>query len=138
MVIFTALFLVSAGCTQERTYQAPPLRDKEALIDLEGITEGIPSFFTVRLDKTEVHFFVVKKKEGLEAYFDACEKCYYRKKGYVFRDDAVICKDCNISFGVNDLQSGFGSCRPVPIHGSVRENNYVIPLDELKKGKRLF
>lgn len=138
MVVFSAVLLVFTGCAKENTYQAPPVKGNEALINLDSIKKGVPSFFTIKLDDKKINFFVVKKKEGTEAYFDACEKCYYRKKGYVFREKSVICKDCNIAFGINDLKTGFGSCRPVPLRGSVKENNFVIPLDELKKGKRFF
>lgn len=137
--VFAAGLMVFTGCTKEKTYPAPPIRDNKAIIDLDGLQEGVPSFFTFFAeDRQKINFFVVKKKASTEAYFDACEKCYYKKRGYLFAEGSLVCKDCNISFGVNELKQGFGSCHPVPIKGTVKDNRLIIALDELKKGKRFF
>jgi len=139
MLFFVAGLMVFPGCSKEKSYPSPSIKDNEAIIDLGSMKEDVPSFFTLAAeDGQKIHFFVVKKKGTAEVYFDACEKCYYRKKGYTFRDGALVCKDCNISFEIGELSTGLGSCRPVPIKSSIKNSTLLISLDELKKGKRFF
>ena len=60
-----------------------------------------------------VRFFVVKSTDGvIRAAFDACEKCFRAKKGYVQQGDDMLCINCGLKFRTDKVNVVTGGCNP--------------------------
>ncbi len=88
---------------------------------------------------TSIKYFILKSADGvIRAAFDACDVCWPEGKGYVQDGTAMICRNCNRRFEsvmVNEVQGG---CNPAPLNRTIRGNQVVIRVDDLKKGQAYF
>lgn len=140
---FLRVFIVAAvfmhpGCSKAPSYPTPPIKEEGMIINVGSLNDADSSFFSVEMDGTTVRFFVLKISNNVEAYFDACQKCYRDTVGYRTEGASVVCRSCGVTYPLDQLKEGIGSCRPVPVPGILRGNRFIIPLDELRKGTQYF
>ncbi len=133
------LFSVSiSSCSSRPVYNAPKLKGAMVVVDALGLKDARPEFYTVSFKDGRVSFFVLRLGDLVKAYLDACMKCYPRKMGYRVNGFYLQCSFCNVSYPIDSLETGVGSCFPVPLKGELRSKEYVIPLKELKDALRYF
>ncbi len=126
------------SCSQRPVYPAVPFDGKEARVPLAGIETNRPVFHTISLDGKQINYFVVKTKDGVSSYFDACAKCYPRRLGYKPDGDHVVCRACGVRYSSGDLKEGIGSCYPIRLAGRVDGIFYVIDRKAFEAGERYF
>lgn len=90
-------------------------------------------------DGISVRYFVIKSSDGvLRAAFDACDVCWYSKKGYYQEGDYMVCRNCGKRFAsikVNELRGG---CNPAPLEREVVGENLVIQVKSILEGRKYF
>jgi len=136
ILILSALVLVA--CEKTPLYKEPSFEGKNYVIDVSGLSENMPDFYSVSIDNRRVSFFLVLVNGEVQAYFDACRKCYPHKKGYRLYDDFVVCKYCGERYAVYTLKKGIGSCYPIHINGTVLNGKYLISTEALSIGAKYF
>ncbi len=132
------LFLILSSCDSRPSYEPPVVRGDVVVVDAGSLQDAKPRFYTYRVGKKRVSFFVVKINGSVESYLDACTKCYGQKKGYRVEGFHLVCKACNVRYPMDSLKTGIGSCYPIPLKGKLTGNEYRIDTAELRKGARYF
>lgn len=130
--LIIAMLLLAAACTSKPGHQAAPVRGDEIRIDISGLMELTPRFYSVEQGGKRYDFFIESAGGTIESYIDACIKCSPRKLGFRVEDKSLVCKACNESYPLDELQ-GVGSCYPIPLPGKLIGNEYVIKLSDLKR-----
>ncbi len=131
-----AIFFCS--CSKMPVYQQAPLDGKSVRIAIRELQEKKPVFYTFRENNDSINYFVVKLDGNYQSYFDACAKCYRKKRGYRIVRDRIICRACDVSYSVYDLKEGIGSCYPIKLEGRVEGDFYVIDRKVILEGKKYF
>ena len=132
------LLFMTAACSRRPSYPPPRVAGGQAVVNSTELAEGVPRFFTFRLGKKNVNFFVVKNGGDISAYLDACNKCYIHRMGYQAGKKTVTCRYCNQVYGVKELDKPLGSCWPIKLKGIRRGGDYLIPLTEIENGASKF
>ena len=137
LIIPFFLFIV-ISCQGKPEYEPAPVSDGYVFIDITRLKDSKPVFYSIKLDRKRVDFFVLKIGESIESYLDACMKCYPHKKG--FRTDGfyLVCKYCNERYPLDSLEKGIGSCYPIPLKGFLDGKYYKIKIESLKRAEKFF
>jgi uncharacterized membrane protein len=140
MILALASITVVAlsACTKTPDYKQAPWDGVQVAIGIENLKEKTPEFYSLDLDGRRINFFLVRIGGDVQSYFDACATCYREKMGYRVRGQEVVCRACNLSFKLEDLKKGEGSCHPIPLKNRVEKGFCIITGDELKKGLNFF
>jgi uncharacterized membrane protein len=86
-----------------------------------------------------VRFFVVKSTDGvIRAAFDACEKCFRAKKGYVQQADDMLCINCGLKFRTDKVNVVTGGCNPSALKRTIDGPNVVIAQQDVLAGLKYF
>lgn len=136
ILIISALVMVS--CQKTPLYKEPSFDGNNYVIDLGGLTENRPDFYSVLIDNRRVSFFLVLLNGEVQAYFDACRKCYPHKMGFRFSDGFMVCKYCSERYATDKLKEGIGSCYPIHLNGTVVRGKYLISTEALSIGVKYF
>lgn len=141
--IIVAFLLLVCSCSGKPVYPAAPFERGSVRINIADLVEKKPVFYTYREgDKRGINFFVLKLDGEVQSYFDACAKCYPKKKGYRLTGDRLDCRACDVTYSVYDLKDGIGSCYPIKLKGKLEgrteDGFYVIDREDLLKGERYF
>lgn len=109
-------------------------------IPVASVSDGKAHYFAFAEGDKEIHFFVVKAKDGsFKTAFDACDVCYEEKKGYKQEGDVMICNQCNKKFATDRIgPSSTGGCNPSYLPSTLAGNALTIKAEDLKKGARFF
>lgn len=134
-IMFALMFIVTA-CGKPQ-YQGPPMRDGKIVINAGEIKENEVRFYGYAIGKKRIDFFVLRVNGRMEAYLDACARCWPQKMGFRVKDGMLHCLACNEFYALDSLK-GIGSCYPMPIKGEIIKGEYVIDPEELKAGARYF
>ena len=129
--LFVVLML--AACTSQPRYPAPAMIGTDIVVEVSSLQLETPRFFTYQYNGKNVSFFVMRMKNGIQSYFDACASCYPHKLGYHYENGAVTCRNCGQKFPVNKLDKGLGGCYPIKLEGRVEKGRYLIPVVVLEK-----
>jgi len=112
--------------------------DGNAVVDISALKPEIPQFYTYTYLGKNISFFVVKLKDGVQSYFDACVTCYPKKLGYRCESNYVTCRACNMDFSVHKLEKGIGGCYPIKLEGKTANGRYLIPVKTLESMAKKF
>ena len=137
-LILSAFLFLAGSCRHKPYYAAAPFDGRQATIDISGLQESAPEFYTVVLGEKRIDFFVVMVNGELAAYFDACKECYFKKQGYRHDNGAMLCRACNIRFPMDKLRTGIGGCYPIRVNGFREGSRYIISGEALEAGKKYF
>jgi uncharacterized membrane protein len=134
-----SFLLALAACSGKPAYQEVSGEDGEVRIERTAISEGAPAYFSYSMRDKRVDFFVLRLRDGsVEAYIDACRKCYTRKRGFGALDGWIICRLCGERYPVENLK-GVGSCYPIPLDVSEGgDGKYIISEDDLVAAAKYF
>lgn len=128
--LFMVAFFLS--CARQPLYPAPPIRGSEVVIDVNRLEPESPIFFTFRYHVRNVNFFVYKTQGQVLSFLDACASCYPSKRGYRVAGRSIICRTCDVSYTLSNIEKGFGGCFPIRIEGDLRNGEYHIPVSLLE------
>ena len=126
-------FLLIPACSQQPTYPEAPREGGNIVIDVSKLPSEVPEFFAHRYQGKNINFFVVKTNNTFLSFFDACIRCYTKRKGYRFEGEYVICRACNTKYPVSEIGKGFGNCYPIRLSGYIRDGKYYIPVALLEQ-----
>lgn len=136
-ILLGIIFLLSA-CSKKPVYPEPHFDGSSIRIDLSSLPEKKPVSFTFFSDKVGINFFLLRRNGNIESYFDACGKCFPKKLGFSSSDDHVVCRACDVSYHLDDLKDGIGSCYPIKLKGRVEGKTFVIDRKDILEGERFF
>ena len=136
--ILLGIILLFSACSRKPVYPAAPFDGNNIRIELAGIPEKKPVFFTFSASAQGINFFLFKTDGHIESYFDACGKCYTRKLGFRQEKGRIVCRACDISYHLEDLKDGIGSCYPIKLNGRVEGSTFVIDKQDIMKGEKFF
>jgi len=134
--ILLGIILLLSACSKKPVYPEAPSDGSSLRIELAALPENKPVFFTFYSNKLGINFFLLKQNGNIESYFDACGKCFNRKLGFRPTDKRVVCRACDVSYHLDDLKDGIGSCYPIKLEGRVEGDTYVIGKDAILKGEK--
>ncbi|HHN65706.1 MAG TPA: DUF2318 domain-containing protein [Nitrospirae bacterium] len=138
ILLIFCLTLFINSCNEKSHYREVRERDGLIVLDITGLKDTEPLFYSYRTDKKVVDFFVIKIGDRIESYLDACMKCYPHKMGFRVDGFYLVCKYCNVRYPLDRLKEGAGSCYPIPLKGEVMKNQYVIKARLLQNGAKYF
>ena len=136
--ILLGIILLLSACSKKPVYPEAPFDGSSIRIELAALPEKKPVFFTFFSNKLGINFFLLKRNGNIESYFDACGKCFPRKLGFRPADDRVVCRACDVSYRLDDLKDGIGSCYPIKLKGRVEGKTFVIDKKDVLEGERFF
>jgi len=136
--ILLIVLLFSFSCSKQPSYQSPLLRDSNVVVDIASLKPEVPVFFTYRYLGKKISFFVIKIDGKVLSFIDACENCHHAKLGYRFDKGFLVCRLCNVSYPVSEIERGIGSCFPFPLTGRIQDGQYLIHVSMLQKMANKF
>ena len=131
-VVVLFVFLSLGACARQPSYPEPPRLGNDVAVDSETLKPEIPVFFTYHYRGKKINFFVINTGGRVLSFLDACARCYPEKRGYRFDSGHLICRECNVTYSVSDIEKGVGSCFPIRITGNLQDGKYLIPLSTLE------
>lgn len=130
--------LIFSACDNQPRYPSPARSGSYFVVEIASLQPETPKFFTYQYNGKNISFFVMRMKNGVQSYLDACASCYPHKLGYHYESGAVTCRYCSQKFSVNQLDKGLGGCYPIKIVGRVEKGQYLIPVAILEKESDKF
>jgi uncharacterized membrane protein len=87
----------------------------------------------------KIRFFVVKSTDGvIRAAFDACDKCWRSKKGYVQQGNNMVCVNCGLKFRTDKVNVVTGGCNPAGLRRTLQGGAVIISQQDVVSGLRFF
>jgi uncharacterized membrane protein len=136
--ILLGIIILFSSCSKKPVYREAPFDGSSLRIELAALPEKKPVFFTFFSNKLGINFFLLKRNGNIESYFDACGKCFNRKLGFRPAEEHVVCRACDVSYHLDDLKDGIGSCYPIKLKGRVEGKIFVIDKKDVLEGERFF
>jgi len=136
--VFLSLILLICSCSKKPVYPEALFDGMNIRIELKNMPDKKPVFFTFRSGKKGINYFVLRLDGNVQSYFDACSRCYPKKLGYKLDKEQVICRECDITYNVNDLKDGIGSCYPLKLKGRIEGGIYIIEKNSILEGEKYF
>ena len=138
VLILSFIFSFLPACSGQPAYPEPLRIGGDVVVDVSRLPSEIPEFYTYHHGKKKVNFFVVKHKNAVLSFLDACVSCYTEKRGYRYDGGYVMCRACNMKYPVSEIEKGFGSCYPIKLPGHVQNGKYYIPRSLLEEQVNKF
>lgn len=109
-------------------------------IPLSKVSDGKARYYRFSDDGKDISFFVVTAPDGsVKTAFNACDVCFKEKKGYTQDGAFMVCKQCNMKFGINRIgPHAVGGCNPSNLPSRQAGGNVIISVADLKAGARYF
>lgn len=139
--LFLGLIVMTVGAWSWGGSKAKELKPQNGVITIpvKDVDNGKAHYFSVKQDKKEIRFFVLKSSDGvIRAAFDACDVCYREKKGYSQNGEFMVCNNCGMKFHSRRINEVKGGCNPAPLNRTVDKNNLVIKTTDLSTGTMFF
>ena len=122
-----------AACSRQPRYAAPPIEGDDVVMRIASLPLETPQFYSFRTKGKDVNFFVIRMKDVVLSFLDACLTCYPRKLGYESKDGYVVCRACDTTYSVYKLEKGLGGCYPIRIEGRQEGGSYLIARSTLER-----
>jgi len=128
LTILIVFVLASIAWTAEISYPVSAFNDGKARFFEYKTPDGIV-----------IKYFILKSSDGvIRAAFDACDVCWEAGKGYVQKDEFMICKNCGRRFHSTKINEVSGGCNPHPLTRTIKDGKVVIDTQDVLAGKRYF
>lgn len=98
-------------------------------------------FYSYDVDEVLVRYFAVKDSEGdIHVALDACDICYYEKKGYSQRGEVMHCINCGNEYPIESLgtENKVGGCWPSYLPMRIEGDDVIIEISDLEDKRRMF
>ncbi|MHB8771252.1 MAG: Fe-S-containing protein [Syntrophales bacterium] len=120
--------------------QAPASGNGEVAYPVSMFDNGKARHFDHKsADGVTIRYFVIKSSDGvIRAAFDACDVCWREGKGYVQKDDTMLCRNCGRRFPSARINVVSGGCNPAPLARTTESGKVVIKVTHILEGKRYF
>jgi len=90
-------------------------------------------------DGVTIRYFIMKSSDGIiRAAFDACDVCWREGKGYVQKDDVMVCRNCGRRFPSTKINVVTGGCNPSPLTRKVEGGKVFINVGHILEGRKYF
>jgi len=118
----------------------PPSGAKEVVYPASLFDNGKAHHFEYKTnDGLTIRYFLIKSSDGvIRAAFDTCVACWREGKGYVQKDDFMICQNCGRRFKSTKINEVTGGCNPAPLTRKTENGKVVIKAESLLEGRPLF
>jgi len=134
----TVVLMLLWACSRLPTYDPPEVKGQYVLVSLKDLPLHSPKFYTYSTGHKSINFFVVKTEHSVEAYLDACIKCYPHKKGFRVEGFFIVCRYCGSRYPMDNLKRGLGTCYPIPLKAQRKGDFLYIEISTLKDAERYF
>lgn len=144
VVLFVAAFLYAdvalVGGRGDHQRVSPDPRTGQVRLDVGDLAAGDVRFYRfLNSGNQEVKLFVGRDAGGtLQVGFDANEICFKRKRGYQHDGEWLVCRVCDKSFRLDEVNQGGGGCKPVPLPHRVEGDELVLAENDVLTGWRYF
>ena len=141
LIILWLMVALPAGCERQAPeYQVIVPDGNRVNIRLAAVNDGAVHFFTYKLGRKNINFFVRRDGSGrLRTHFDACYSCFKYKLGYVREKNQVVCIACRIGYNLDDaIWDYVGACAPIILSSRIAGEHLVIKQSQLEKGEKFF
>jgi uncharacterized membrane protein len=102
-------------------------------------SDGRAIHFVYREGSIDIRYFILQSADGtIRAAFDACDVCWPSGKGYYQDGDYMVCSNCGQRFASVLINEVKGGCNPEPLARKKSENNLIIRVEDILKGKKYF
>lgn len=117
-----------------------PESDGQVKISLSDLQPQDVRFYRfLNAGNQEVRFFVGRDAAGtVQVAFDANADCAKLKRGFRHDGEWMVCRKCDKSFRLADVNAGGGGCKPVPLGHHVQGDKLLIAESDVLKGWSLF
>jgi uncharacterized membrane protein len=75
---------------------------------------------------------------GVEATFDACERCYMYRRGYGAAHGVMTCRWCGTHYKIATMNEGLSGCAPVKVPFHITGETIRIQTADLEHQAKLF
>jgi len=110
-------------------------------IPLDQIS-GQAKWFEYDSSGAKIRFFAVKASDGsIRTAFDACDVCYFNKKGYSQQGDFMVCNNCGNKYPISGLGTENrdpGGCWPSYLPNKIEGGKVIVEKADLEKGRSKF
>lgn len=139
-VFVVGVFLLAGGFRLGDHQRVSPDADGKVHIDVSDLGKSKVRFYRfINRGNQEVKFFVGRDKNGvLQVAFDAGESHAKVGRGFRQEGDWVVDNKCDTAVHLEEVNSGGGGCRPVPLEHRVVGQQVVLEEGDILKGWRLF
>ncbi len=101
--------------------------------------DGKARHYAYQANDITIKYFVLKSSDGIiRAAFDACDVCWPAGKGYYQDGDYMVCRNCGRRFASNLVNVVQGGCNPAPLNRAIENNQLVLYVDDILKGRQYF
>lgn len=142
MIIYVAMSMNGNESIQnpEPAQEFPVQSKSEVSIPLSQISSSA-EFYSYDVDGVQVRIFTVKDSGGeVHVAFDACDICYYEKKGYRQRDDVMQCINCGNQYPIVSLgtENIAGGCWPSYLPMKIEGDDVILENSDLEEKRYMF
>jgi len=139
MLIISAVILSFPACSNKNKGEELVPAGGRFEINVSRLEKGGARFFRHRFKDKNIVFMVARAGNGeLKAAFDACITCYPHRMGYMSEKGCVICRYCDTSFSIENIDTGVGNCVPIKIPSRLEGENLVISQSDIEAGAKWF
>jgi uncharacterized membrane protein len=120
--------------------QFTPVSAPSISIETNDLRPGSIRFFEYR-DQAgdEIRFLLARDAGGrIKAAFDACQRCYMYRKGYVSSHGDLVCRFCGNRCDLETMESGLASCIPKKLPFQMTGQTVKIKPVDLERQRGLF
>jgi high-affinity iron transporter len=136
IMLVTAQFIYAKSASTLSPATELTFTDHAVHIPLAQVSDGDLHRYMVRIDGTEVRFWLYKKPDGTVAsLFDACEIC--GPVGFYKQGSTIVCKNCSAPINPQSVGDP-GGCNPIPLKSSAGGEDVVISESDLSAGAHNF
>lgn len=132
IAVFTKGFGLFKSNLDDQTSTGP---DDFVSIPLLDITENV-KWYEYDFNSSKIKFFAVKANDGtIKTALDACDVCYYAKKGYRQEGDYMVCNNCGNRYPISGLGTENktpGGCWPGYLPNIIEADNILIKKSDLE------
>jgi uncharacterized membrane protein len=144
--IVTGLTITAAafGVAMQPSYSKSDLitsnGSESVAISVSSITPGQARFFTYHSHSgTDIRLIVARDDHGgVEAAFDACERCYMYHRGYEAAHGVLTCRWCSTHYKVSSMSEGLSGCAPIKVPFRIIGDTVRIQIADLEGQSKLF
>jgi uncharacterized membrane protein len=142
LIVGAALVVVAISlAAMARGPQFTPVSANPSIsIETNDLRPGNVRFFEYR-DRAgdEIRFLLARDARGrIKAAFDACQRCYMYRKGYVSSRGDLVCRFCGNRYKLEAMESGLASCVPKKLPFQMTGHTVNIKPADLERGRGLF
>jgi uncharacterized membrane protein len=130
---------LKAATTGHAPYPEVMAEDGVVRLPIATFDDGQARHYTYMHGERPIEFFVVRSDDGtVRAAFNACDVCYWGRKGYTQDGDVMVCNNCGQRFPMDRINVEQGGCNPAPLNRTVNGDDLIIQVGDIVAGADYF